>query len=844
MKKKIIFFILYIITTIVKAQPGSNDATFNIGTGFNNVVYAIVEQPDGKIIIGGAFMFFNNMPCKHIIRLNIDGTVDASFNIGIGFSLGVVRALCLQPDGKIIVGGHFTQFNNVICNNIVRLNTDGSLDTSFSPPGTGFDNAILTLSIQPDGKIVVGGMFKYFNGISQNRILRLNADGSLDTNFDSGDGFSDAVSSLFVQTDGKIVVGGYFWSFNGIPRKEIARLNTNGNLDTSFNPLQFWSIQTIYPQPDGKIIIGGSFTYFNTTFSNNIARLNIDGTLDTSFDPGKGFNYQVQALTLQPDGKIIVGGIFTSFNENIPRGCIARLNSDGSLDMGFNPGTGFNTWVLTLFLQSDGKILVGGLFESFNNISRNHIARLNGGESPSISITNTPFAVNTIYGTPSSSTNFIVSGTRIINNITITAPTGFEISLTPNSDFANNLVISGNGTIPNTTVYIRLKGTTLVGTYNGDIVLTSSGAASVNVPMPNSTVSPKALNIIGLTGNNKVYNGNTIALVSGTAILVGIITGDNVILLGTPVANFDNVNIGINKPISISGYTLTGTASSNYTLTQITNLTANITPKNTTISGLTANDKIYDGNTTATLSGTPNLLGIIPNDDVILSGSPNANFNNSNVGINKPVIVTGYTLTGTASSNYTLIQPSDLKANINSIITQEFNFDICPPAVIGYKLEALTLQEELNLRNAGRQVSYEWSNGSTNRVVFIKTKVDEGNYEVFIKDGTGFLIKKIIFRIKVNCKPNLIMPTAFSPNGDGLNDKWEVYGGDFFNLVLTVYNRWGEIVFVSYDKNESWNGTYRGLPMPVGIYVWKASYQNSLEPNDILKTEGFVTIVR
>ena len=162
------------------------------------------------------------------------------------------------------------------------------------------------------------------------------------------------------------------------------------------------------------------------------------------------------------------------------------------------------------------------------------------------------------------------------------------------------------------------------------------------------------LTISGVTAGNKTYDGNTTAALSGTPALVGVVDTEDVTLGGTASAAFNNKNIGTAKPVTVLGYTLGGTAAGNYTLTQPAGLTANITAMGLTISGVTAGNKTYDGNTTAALSGTPALVGVVDTEDVTVGGTASAAFNNKNIGTAKPVTVLGYTLGGTAAGNYTL----------------------------------------------------------------------------------------------------------------------------------------------------------------------------------------------
>jgi uncharacterized delta-60 repeat protein len=357
-------------------MDGSLDTSFNSGTGAISGVRIISIQSDGKIIIGGDFTSYNGTARSRIARLNTDGSLDTTFNSGTGPN-SVLRAISIQSDGKIIIGGTFTSYNGTARNRIARLNTDGSLDVSFNP-GTGVNNQLYTLSIQSDGKILIGGDFTSYNGTGRNRIARLNTDGSLDASFNIGTGASSFVLSTSLQGDGKIIIGGNFISFNGTARNRIARLNADGSLDASFN-IGTGASSFVYStslQGDGKIIICGIFFSYNGTDRNGIARINTDGSLDTNFNPGTGANGIVQTISIQSDGKILIGGDFTSYN-GTGRNGIARLNTDGSLDASFNIGTGASSFVYSTSLQGDGKIIIGGNFFSFNGTARNRIARLN-----------------------------------------------------------------------------------------------------------------------------------------------------------------------------------------------------------------------------------------------------------------------------------------------------------------------------------------------------------------------------------------------------------------------------------------------------------------------------------
>ncbi len=357
---------------------GTKDAFFNFATGANDFVRAIALQPDGKILIGGEFTTYHGSTSNHITRLNADGSKDVGFNFTTGANFRVF-AIAPQPNGKILIGGQFTIYNGVAANYITRLNPDGTKDANFNNVGTGANNVVNTITLQPDGKILVGGDFTIYNGSTVNRITRLNADGTLDAGFNVGTGANNIVNTITVQPDGKILIGGWFTIYNGSTANFITRLNADGTLDAGFNAGTGanGTVNTIALQPDGKILIGGDFTTNNGSTANYITRLNADGTLDTGFNTGTGVDNNVRTIALQPDGKILIGGDFATYNGiNVNR--LTRLNADGTLDAGFNVGTGANNIVYTIALQPDGTILIGGEFTGYNGTGRNRVARVLG----------------------------------------------------------------------------------------------------------------------------------------------------------------------------------------------------------------------------------------------------------------------------------------------------------------------------------------------------------------------------------------------------------------------------------------------------------------------------------
>jgi uncharacterized delta-60 repeat protein len=410
--KKILLFLFALVTMAIQAQsPGDVAQNFGNLRGFNVSITAITSQSDGKILIGGSFTIYQGATENRIIRLNADGSKDTSFNTGTGFSSDVY-SITTQSDGKILVGGGFTNYQGTTANRIIRLNADGSKDTSFNT-GTGFDSNVLTITTQSDGKILVGGGFTTYKGTTANRIIRLNADGSKDTSFNTGTGFDNTVLKITTQSDGKIIVGGDSTIYNGTTENRIIRLNANGSKDTSFSTGTGFdnAVRVITTQSDGKIIVGGEFTTYQGITENRIIRLNADGSKDTSFNTGTGFESLIFTISTQSDGKILVGGWFTTY-QGTTADYIIRLNVDGSKDTSFNTDSGFNNFVRVITTQSDGKIIVGGEFTNYQGTTENRIIRLNTGGSKDTSLNiSTGFNINVNIITTQSDGKILVGGT-------------------------------------------------------------------------------------------------------------------------------------------------------------------------------------------------------------------------------------------------------------------------------------------------------------------------------------------------------------------------------------------------------------------------------------------------
>jgi uncharacterized delta-60 repeat protein len=272
-------------------SDGSLDTSFNSGgIGFNNLVYDFEEDLNGKLYVAGQFTSYNETSINRIIRLNTDGSIDTSFNVGTGFNGVVVYNLEWDStNNKLYAFGNFTTYNGTSVNRIVRLNTDGSIDNTFSI-GTGFNNACYIGKLDSNGKLYVGGFFTSYNGTGANRIIRLNSDGSIDTNFVYGTGINSGfVSHIEIDSSGKIFVcGSLFTSYNGTTANRIVKLNSDGSIDTSFSTGTGFNgpVRVLKQDSTGKLVIGGQFTSYNGTAVSRLILLNSDGTLNTDIMSG------------------------------------------------------------------------------------------------------------------------------------------------------------------------------------------------------------------------------------------------------------------------------------------------------------------------------------------------------------------------------------------------------------------------------------------------------------------------------------------------------------------------------------------------------------------------------
>ena len=434
--------------TIVVTEQTIITPTIVPGIRANSVVSLMDTQSNGKIIIVGSFTKYNSITCLNIARLNTDLTLDTGFVVTGSipanyrpYDMKVIKTT--GPDyNKILLVGNFDGYNGgTNGRGIIRLNPNGTVDTSFNSAYTGLNKGvsgsnsqIRTCFIFPAGhplagKILIGGMFTKYNNYEANKLALLNADGSFDTSstfntkintiinplpIQASKGFTSSPQAIGVQGDGKIIIGGYFNWYNGLNKLHILRLNIDGSHDNTFNPYTGANpgiltnptfgpyINKLVVQPDNKIIIAGQFTHYNNSSSNNLARLMANGTLDATFAIGTGFNNNVinpstatkglvRDLILDTgnssDWKLYACGDFTGY-QGVAVNEIVRINC--TLSPGTNNNIGPNSFILSgggpngtnngtvwsMKRQNDGKIIIGGLFTTYDIFSALNVTRI------------------------------------------------------------------------------------------------------------------------------------------------------------------------------------------------------------------------------------------------------------------------------------------------------------------------------------------------------------------------------------------------------------------------------------------------------------------------------------
>jgi uncharacterized delta-60 repeat protein len=382
----------------LEVTSGGTTTTINTvyyGQNLQGVINALNLLGYGSFFLttSGGSTFINIYPNENTfgnLTIGLSSIFNSNFAV-LGFN-GLVSAIAIQSDGKVILGGAFTTYNGNSYGRIVRLNANGTEDTSFNSGGTGFDGAVNDILIQPDGKIVCVGSFTFYTDISgiktSNGIARLNSDGTWDIGY--GTGFDSSATKIIYTSTNQLVVVGGFTTFRSNSSVGVCRINLVGSYDATFNVgtgIAGGGItaNSVVEQTDGKFIVVGDFTSYNGNTANYIVRVSSTGTYDATFLTS--LDDICNDVALQSDGRIIIVGDFLAILNNteaVER--IARLSTIGNIDLNFNNNisdSGFDNSASRCVVLSNDKILVGGSFTTYFNgfdtttTSANRIIRLN-----------------------------------------------------------------------------------------------------------------------------------------------------------------------------------------------------------------------------------------------------------------------------------------------------------------------------------------------------------------------------------------------------------------------------------------------------------------------------------
>jgi len=364
----------------------------------NSYLWNVLWQDDGKVIIVGDFTTVNGVAYKGIARLNADGSVDTTFATGTGAN-GMVYCVARQADGKYLIGGDFTTFNGNTRRHLTRLNADGSLDSTFYAyssttyyPYYGVRN----VAVQADGKIFISGC-GFLNGTSlaTKSVARLLADGTRDTTFNCTISTLNPMEEFLILPSGKYLV-------HAGDENILYRINNNGTVDNTFTynnttlALDMHSLQNV---ADNKIFLNSSYTSPTGITRLNMHRINTDGTIDLSFNPQESFNGDCNMLKVLQNNKIIATGAFTAYNDTAIGPNICRLTENGELDAAFVKDSQLSVGGSVIIKeQADHKLLLGA--NGAGSISVNSVAKAliriseNGTLDTSFALTSTITSLN------------------------------------------------------------------------------------------------------------------------------------------------------------------------------------------------------------------------------------------------------------------------------------------------------------------------------------------------------------------------------------------------------------------------------------------------------------------
>jgi len=348
------------------------DPLFNVGTALNGAVQRVVLRSDGKLIALGEFTQYGGIAVGGIVLLNADGSMNPSFGSGTGFN-GSVHEAVAQPDGKILVCGAFTSYNGVaLPGKLIRLLPDGTLDPSFITPVFGLAS-VADINLLPDGKILLAGNMAV---VGQTNVCRLLPNGSPDPTFHTWLAFNASAHTVSRFTDGKVLVAGFFTMVHGVPRSRVCVLNADGSLFTAFDPgsgLSSIPLVAIATSTN-RIILAGLISSYNSVPIGDFVALDLDGTVDETFVAGSAFTGAIAHVSEMDDGRLWVSGQLFSYN-GVPVARVCRLLPNGTLDPVFTATNAVNFNTIQVVPAADAWYLAGN-FTIVDGLPRTRIARI------------------------------------------------------------------------------------------------------------------------------------------------------------------------------------------------------------------------------------------------------------------------------------------------------------------------------------------------------------------------------------------------------------------------------------------------------------------------------------
>ena len=350
---------------LVRLLPDGNiDTSFSTSSvAFSsNTVTPVLFLPGNKVLVIGSFT-------GGIKIINEDGTEDTTtYSLGTGFDSAVTDFKNLS-NGSMIISGSFTSFNGVAAAGLIKLNSNFTVDSSFSV-GMGFNSTINTLDVSPSGKIVVGGGFTSFNGDTSNRyLIMLNSDGSRDTSFNVGTNITSPGYGVKILSDGNILYGLGSCSAPNC----LYKISSTGAINTAFAPGLSYQVSLIREMTDGTILLR----------SGGVRKLLPDGSADPSFASVTGSIPSVLGMDVNADGTIVSTGWFLSYNGNTNIRRIVKLSATGVVYTNFRSGSTGPMQSSTsanenfaVIADSTNKYYIGGAFTFFGGVARNLLARV------------------------------------------------------------------------------------------------------------------------------------------------------------------------------------------------------------------------------------------------------------------------------------------------------------------------------------------------------------------------------------------------------------------------------------------------------------------------------------